>query len=416
MNTTREAVIKALQNCTHGEELICNLNALITSHGKNTCKVILDVLTHMDFEPQTAEHCWEEIVSHHSQLSQSLQRIVSLPVAVCDYFCKIKKTPIFPILIDVHKLEEIFCRVRFDFLTGLYNRQALEAAIFNEIARAKRYSRKLSLLFLDLDSFKALNDTYGHIAGDRVLQGIGSILGKSIRQEDVAARYGGEEFVVLLPDTDKKDAMILADRIRTRVEKLAVPFDGRDLRLTVSGGVATFPDDAETAQGLIRCADHVLYKAKRRGKNLILPHETDNRQFVRINFEQPISIDSIDTKEPSPFQAKGRNISCGGILLEYPISFDIGAQVAIRMPVEEEKICIRGMIVRKTQIDEGGYVLGVAFAERQESVKNVLGSYVWKFLKKRNLSCRGTQKYCHTEETDSRCLGELPRPAFLSEP
>ncbi|NTW89202.1 MAG: GGDEF domain-containing protein, partial [Desulfobulbaceae bacterium] len=125
-----------------------------------------------------------------------------------------------PKLIDVYKFEEIYHQARRDFLTDLYNRQEFEEALTREIARAKRYGRKVSLLFYDVDSFKKFNDQYGHMAGDKALQYFGKNLGERKRAEDIVARYGGDEFVMLLPDTKKEDALGVAEKLGSFVFKL----------------------------------------------------------------------------------------------------------------------------------------------------------------------------------------------------
>jgi diguanylate cyclase (GGDEF)-like protein len=150
-----------------------------------------------------------------------------------------------------------------DGLTELHNHRYFHELLSREIAMAKRYSHSLSLLMIDIDNFKACNDTYGHLAGDRALRNIAKLLKVSCRTVDIVARYGGEEFAILMPYTDKEGSIVVAERLRGLVEKLQ-----KDPPLTISIGIASYPSDAENEEQLIASADQALYKAKRK-KNMV---------------------------------------------------------------------------------------------------------------------------------------------------
>ena len=159
-----------------------------------------------------------------------------------------------------------------DELTGLANKRAFGEHMQREALRAERFGHPLSLVILDLDDFKQVNDTHGHLQGDEVLRAVGRILESESREIDEAARYGGEEFVMALPETASAGANELAERIRARIEAEAVPMvhgDG-ELHVTASVGTATLPDAASTSQELIAAADAALYEAKRAGKNRVV--------------------------------------------------------------------------------------------------------------------------------------------------
>jgi diguanylate cyclase (GGDEF)-like protein len=155
-----------------------------------------------------------------------------------------------------------------DTLTGLYNRQYLKNALEREIARARRYKRPFSMLILDIDHFKDVNDTFGHLAGDGVLREIAGILKHNVRASDVAARYGGEEFVVVLTDTDIRGAAAAAEHLRETVARHKFPaVDGR--QITVSIGCTEFQSDDADMDAVIKKADDALYKAKAEGRNRV---------------------------------------------------------------------------------------------------------------------------------------------------
>lgn len=156
-----------------------------------------------------------------------------------------------------------------DGLTGLYNHQEFQRLLGLEVNRAKRYSKEFSLMMIDADYFKQFNDTYGHPAGDKALKDIGDIIKKNFRSVDIAARYGGEEFVVVLIETPLKQAEDVAERLRSLAASHIFHIEGKDASLTVSIGLASFPADSDTGEGLVKAADHALYNAKNSGRNRV---------------------------------------------------------------------------------------------------------------------------------------------------
>lgn len=160
-----------------------------------------------------------------------------------------------------------------DSLTGLYVRRYFAERLDEELGRSARQGLKFSFLILDIDDFKKVNDTYGHLVGDVMLKDIGRIIKENIREIDLACRYGGEEFAMMLPETSKEGAYFVADRIRKRVEEHVFRAYDERLKLTVTMGVASYPDDSSNQPGLIEAADEALYKGKRSGKNIVCKHD-----------------------------------------------------------------------------------------------------------------------------------------------
>ena len=156
-----------------------------------------------------------------------------------------------------------------DALTQVFNKRYLNQRLGEEIAFAHRHQSKLSMLVLDLDHFKAVNDTYGHNAGDAVLQVVADCLLEQVRTEDVVARFGGEEFVVLLRDIPSAQALILAERLRAAIERLTVVVDDAQIQVSASIGLATLHGVEDNAEGLFQRADQAMYRAKETGRNCV---------------------------------------------------------------------------------------------------------------------------------------------------
>ncbi|MFP5354393.1 MAG: diguanylate cyclase [Gemmatimonadota bacterium] len=160
---------------------------------------------------------------------------------------------------------------RTDPLTAVLNRRALTERLVSELERVKRYESTVSLLLIDIDHFKRVNDTFGHLVGDDVLTDVGALLQSAVRAVDLVARYGGEEFVIALPETGLAGATVFAERIRELIEAHQFPHaGGSDLRLTASIGVASYPSPGvDTVEDLLATADQALYRAKAEGRNRV---------------------------------------------------------------------------------------------------------------------------------------------------
>ncbi|MEF2231861.1 MAG: sensor domain-containing diguanylate cyclase [Pseudodesulfovibrio sp.] len=179
--------------------------------------------------------------------------------------------------------KEVKLRADRDGLTRIYNRHSFEERLVYEIKRRRRYNHDLSLLMVDLDHFKQVNDTYGHKAGDMVLRKMGEILTETFRTTDLAARYGGEEFVVLLPHTSERHAWNLAERVREAIETCTFSSEGQEFTVTASIGVASVEAGALTRDDdLIVKADKALYEAKHNGRNMVVISKPKLAQAVLL--------------------------------------------------------------------------------------------------------------------------------------
>ena len=165
--------------------------------------------------------------------------------------------------------EELEKLAYIDSLTGLYNKRAVLRELGEQTKRAKRYRQELSLSMLDIDHFKKVNDRYGHIVGDDVLERVATLMRQNIREADIAARYGGEEFIIILPNTDLNPALSVAERIRKSIEEAEMKdSQGKVFGITISEGVSSYKP-GENEHSLISRADTALYRAKKKGRNRV---------------------------------------------------------------------------------------------------------------------------------------------------
>src|SRR5438128_169162 len=232
------------------------------------------VLPHARFNESEAAERTAAIAAHQRELSARLGRNVGPSVAALDYLLNISGDLVAPTIVEheilevLEHLEDLVFEHRSvtDPLTGLFNRYHFEATLKREAARCLRHKSRLTLLLLDVDQLKAVNDRWGHPAGDQMLVRVAGAIRDSLRGCDIASRYGGDEFAVILPDTDARAARLVAERI---CDKVAA--SDASIKVTVSGGladlslVATGPAEAR----LIAAADRALYLAKGRGGNCV---------------------------------------------------------------------------------------------------------------------------------------------------
>ena len=172
---------------------------------------------------------------------------------------------------EIHALQnQLREQANLDPLTGLYNRRYLDITLARELARCEREGQSMSLMLIDIDHFKQVNDTFGHQAGDEVLKKLAVMLSDQARNADVVCRYGGEEFLLLLPNMSADKALARAEHWRTAFAGTTVLFHEFQLQVTLSIGIATYPEHGASQEVLVRCADHALYQAKTQGRNRVV--------------------------------------------------------------------------------------------------------------------------------------------------
>jgi len=228
---------------------------------------MLYTLTHHSVPPRKAKEIWQEIVLHRQWLKGQLGRDVGLVVAAHDYLVNETKMLKNVRLIQESTLAEMANTATKDGLTGLVDHATFKHKLREELERQARYGGVVSLVMLDIDHFKRVNDTYGHPAGDEILKLLAKIMQKEVRKHDTPARYGGEEFMIILPEVSLKAAEIFAERVRQHVQAF---FADTKIPITISLGVACSEEPKQhTLDAMIDAADKALYAAKHAGRNQV---------------------------------------------------------------------------------------------------------------------------------------------------
>lgn len=219
------------------------------------------------FTEHQAEEHWEKIADRVITLEKKLGKPVNLYLAIVDYFTNDNQFFHSPVLVEINVLRETEEAAMLDPLTGAFNRRYMDIYLRKEINRCNRYEKNLSIMLLDIDDFKKINDTYGHVVGDTILSEIAGVFKSTIRSEDVFCRYGGEEFLIIMPETTAEQSLNLYSRIQKKLMESDVY---TNFGVTVSAGTTRYTANEDDLVSLIRYADISLYKAKANGKNQIV--------------------------------------------------------------------------------------------------------------------------------------------------
>jgi diguanylate cyclase (GGDEF)-like protein len=326
-------------------------------------------LTRLDMPAAEAKDCLRAVIRHQDGLREALGRSVSLLTAMCDYFMQVKPVVREPILVEVRLLQQKEESAYRDELTGLFNRRYFNEEIPREMERFRRFGHGFALLMLDLDHFKGFNDTHGHSAGDQALRDTATVLSDSARLYDRVVRYGGEEFAVILPQSGDAEALTVAERIRTAMQRHHVRHVGQDLGgLTVSTGLASFPKDGLDVNSLVQHADMALYKAKEQ-RNCVRAYHDSQRSYPRYLLSDPLPL-ALATDQAGWREASAQDISFGGMLCEsrgeLPRSDTIRLELSdesrgVRLPLDAE--------IRRVE-DLGGNVYRLGLSFRLDSLED----------------------------------------------
>ena len=333
-----------------GETVLGRLDALHAETGRPVHSELLRLLTHISCSNDTARQVLSGFEVHRATLSRRLGRDVGARVALFDYLTNVDRRLMNPKIIELAEFERTERSAITDHLTGLFNRGHFDDCLKKELNRCRRYGQTASLIVLDLDDFKSINDRHGHPTGDAVLKDVGRLLVQRVRDIDVAARYGGEEFAIILPETRRMSAFVVAERIRSEVERhfKRKSSEGHDIRTTLSGGIAAYPDDADTPDSIVARADEALYRAKRNGKNQVSIFYREKRKAHRIDIaSRGLRVQLLSGASAQAVPARAVNISESGILVETTRKLQLGESLEMRLPVGEDgSMMLVGEVVR----------------------------------------------------------------------
>ncbi|MBF0482035.1 MAG: diguanylate cyclase [Desulfovibrionaceae bacterium] len=319
-------------------------------------------LTRLELSPPRAKICVNDILVHQAELADRLSRPVGLLTAVCDYFQYVKPMLNEPVLVEVRLLLQKEEGAYKDELTGLFNRRYFNIELTREMERYRRFGHPFSLLMIDVDHFKRVNDKHGHLAGDQALRTLAGILNQSARLCDRAARFGGEEFTVILPQSCREEALIAAERIRAEVARTPVVYEGANLGpITVSVGVATYPADALDCAQLLRRADEALYQAKRK-RNHVAAFRDPKRQHPRYPIDSQLSL-SLPGGRGGNLVCRAKNISFGGLLCETDSGAPANSDVEVTLTDRDKNLhlAMRAQVRRMHKIEGNRFFLGLSF-------------------------------------------------------
>lgn len=328
-------------------------------------KVVASLLSVL-LDEQDARHVLRDILEHHQTLSDRLSGPIDLRVAAMDFAVRHTELIHEPVVVDRGTFELSQRLAAIDALTGLYNRRFLEMYLLKELNRAQRYGQIFSVVFVDLDNFKQVNDTHGHAVGDRVLQTFGRQISALLRREDVAARYGGEEFVVILPHTDTDGALSFSNRLADRLG--SIDFEG--MRVTFSGGVATFPQHGLTAEALLRNADTALYQSKLNGKRQVRAFNSDKRVSPRHRIDLS-ATGYADGRELGHVQLC--DISYNGLSMRVLRAVERGQTLRLRIaPDDSGEYDVVAQVVWARKVGETAYQIGGQWKRADSTVLTTL--------------------------------------------
>jgi diguanylate cyclase (GGDEF)-like protein len=379
----RASLIQKLSAYSQNEdEFISHVVNLAGTQGEKIYPVLLNIFTQLDFQEGEARSIWQGMVQHRQQMMDSMARQVNLTTAICDYMLTVRRELIHPKVVELNLFEETSHYCKCDSLTGLYNRSYFEEVLKSEASRCKRYQTEFSLVYFDLDHFKKINDTLGHQAGDMVLKSVAKLIQSEKRTEDVAVRYGGEAIILVLPGTPKNNALILAERIRRKIERMNLSYEGEQIEVMVTGGIATFPLDTDIETELVECADRALYRAKNQGRNQVVLFSEDKRHNYRMDLIGPIKVQELGMKtSQQPVLGRIKDLSLSGVLFESQKPLNMGSRIQVEMPLSsrDKPLVMVGRVTR-SQPSGTSYDVGATFLHFGEQDRVDIGKHFTSLL------------------------------------
>lgn len=337
---------------------------------------LLELFIKISFGKDEANGHWENILNNLEFIKKHLNREIGLRVAIVDYFINHTEIMREPIVVEMRLFKENEKLALVDSLTGLFNKRFYDITIKKEYKKALRFNQIFSLVLLDLDDFKKINDTRGHLFGDEVLANFGNFLSTSSREEDIICRFGGEEFIMILPETTGDGALVYAERIRRKLKQDT--FFNKH-KITFSGGISTFPYNGRDLKELFKSVDKSLYAAKYAGKDCIIKLTGDKRRYKRFNKSWKIQYQCLrdSFNKPQIEEVISQDISIGGLRFESSQYLKIDSPILLKLDnIDNDALVILGKVVWVKKINDKLFSYGIKFndidAEDEKKLKKIL--------------------------------------------
>ncbi|MCW7487590.1 diguanylate cyclase [Leptospira meyeri] len=347
------------ENPNHEEFLFQKIKDLPAYHLEDSqiYSAILKVLTSLEIPENESESIWSEIIQNQTKLNQCMGRQVGFRVALFDYFTNINPKIKNPKTIEMKLFADTEKLILVDELTRLYNRRHFETALIREFKQSTRYNQNLTLLIIDIDDFKKINDTYGHTTGDEILAKVAKQITSCLRMEDTACRIGGEEFAVIFPQTNEEQALIASEKLLEACR--TIQLSGKSV--TLSGGIVSYPEKVKTCEEMYDLADRALYTAKYSGKNQIVAYSNEKRSSLRFD----ANLELLFILPDKTLKTISKNISVTGIAFdtEDDIMLNESFDVKLRESDTNQEINAKIKVVRKEEFGFHKYHMGAEFLE-----------------------------------------------------
>lgn len=369
------------RQATHLDQLAAELNSFaLKLPDMDYYRAILYLLTHLEFSEAEALAHWQAICVHYRQICAKTNRSMDIRVAILDYFLDVTKKINQPKIIEMKVFQTAQSQLVRDEMTGLFNYRHFKEVMAAEHRRAIANNDYLSLILIDIDNFKLVNDTFGHMAGDVVLREVARRMESAVLQRDSLYRYGGEEFAVIVPREPKSEVRKLAEAMRVSIAEMPIHIEkdllGKaiELPVTASFGIANIPSDAVEPDTLIQRADKALYVAKASGKNTVKLYSDNMRHHQRRQFRAKMTINRMQEEK---IEIETLDISEGG--MQFCTNADIRADELFKIPFGDANKR-REFYCQAVQVRKGnhgfGVTVGVRFVNFGREDKDFIRNYL----------------------------------------
>lgn len=342
--------------------LVTELEKLEEREGPVVYVELLYLLSHIRFDQDKAREHWEAVIRHRAELEEAIGSNVELCVALVSYFVQVSGSLRIPKVIELKLFEETRASAYKDELTGLHNFRFLQEYLGWEVKRCERHGGEFSIAMCDLDNFKDFNDRFGHDVGNTMLQALAKGLEEMGREQDIAVRYGGEEFVLIMPETSKADAGLVAGRVVKAIAEIETSESDPSRGVTISVGVATYPTDALTRDDLVRCADRAMYVAKARGKNQAQLYSPNRRAHRRVEVEVGGKL-RVLVDEPLPFSTLDISERGLRITAKEPLVLNSIVEFVLTLPGDGKEVEAYARVMRVTEREDGTFEMGLTIMD-----------------------------------------------------